>query len=342
MIRTHKESIVYPQNAANSPQSINLLDDFSLENSIIVDMNMIIRGNQVATGGGAVSGFHRDAPCGMITTAKFEGGYSGGVAKAKRVIFDCPPQQMYWPGNYMASVINALLRTSSGASQTDPIRAVIPVPLRDPHYRKSEAVYIDCRDYTSLKLDVRWGPDADLATTNLSDVTSLELEVELEVADDYIPRKTPHYEPNIVYKEMPADTSSSRLVTEGDITWDGDLCSLWLQQHDDNASGDSERVDGLVRALTLQHGKGQAIPFTRWDPLRRDTWKRYPYTQSTTEIAGIASALFRVPRRSEQGKLLVIRNTQETNPPGVAAITPAANDKLFTLAIAAERVYGAM
>lgn len=335
-----KQSQFYNRSASGGQQSLDLMNDFSLENSIILAITLIIRGTMTATGGGAISGFHRDAPCGMINNAKLWGNYAGGVAKNQRTIFDQPPQQMFYPGNFFANVFNALLRTSTGAAATDPFRATIPVPLVDPLADTAQATYIDCRDYTSFKLDLRWAADADLATTNLSTVQAVELEVELELWEDGPARGVPHYEPSIIYKELDASTAQSRLTQNGDFAWDGDLWALWLQQHDDSAVGDAERVDGLVRALSLEHGRRPAIPFGRWDPFRRKTWGLYPYSLSTTEVAGVAGIHFNIPRRSRAGSINIVRNTLEANPPGVTAITPAAGDALFVTGVAAEPVYG--
>jgi hypothetical protein len=340
-MRTRQLSQFYARSAVSAPQSIDLMNDFTLENSIIVAMQLIIRGNMVSTGGGAISGFHRDAPCGVIQTAKCWGNIAGGVAKNQRTIFDMPPQQMFYPGSFFMNVFNALLRTSSGAAATDPFRATIPVPLVNPLSPIKDRTFIDCRDYTSFKLDLRWAAAADLATTNFSSDASVELEVQLTVMEDAPPRGIPHFEPELVYKELPADTASSRLTRDGDISWNGYLTALWLQQHDDSAAGDSERVDGLVRAFSVEHGKGQLVPFTRWDPTRRDTWSKFPYTQSTTEVTGVAALHLPMPPHSRRGKLNMIRNTSEANPLGVTAITPAAGDALFMTAISAEPVYGA-
>lgn len=333
-------SNVYPRNASGGQDTFDLMTDFSLENAVIVAMTLVFRATMTATGGGAISGFHRDAPCGLMTNAKLAGGYEGGLRQNRRTIFDMPPQQMFYPGVYETGVFNALLRTSSGAAQTDPVRATIPVPLVDRLADTARMTYIDPRDYTSLNLEVRWAPDTDLASTNLSTVQAVECEVFLTILENFWKRGTPHYEPNLVYKELSADTASSRLTDNGAINWDGDLWSLWFQQFDESASGDSERVDGLVRALTVPGPKGDAIPWVRWDVLRRSTWAKYNYSLSTTEVAGVAAASFKgAPQRSHRGSLKVVRNTSETNPPGVTAITPTAGDLLMTTAIAAQPVY---
>ncbi len=340
-MKTRELSNVYTRNASGGQDSFNLMNDFSLENAVIVAMTLVIRASMTSTGGGAISGFHRDAPCGLITNAKLAGGYNGGLLnKNRRTIFDMPPQQMFYPGVYNSGVFNALLRTSSGAAATDPLRATIPVPLVDRRADSRRKTFIDPRDYTSLTLDVRWGADADLATTNLSTVQAVECEVLLTVLEAAWGRGKHHFEPNLVYKEMSADSASSRLSENSDIAWDGDLWSIWFQQYDDSGAGDAERVDGLVRVIILEGNKGNPIPWARWDPLRRSTFAKFPYTQSTTEIAGVAVAGFHgSPRRAANGSLKVIRNTSETNPLGVTAITPASNDALMTTAIAAEPVY---
>jgi len=340
MIKQREISNVYGRNGSGLQDTFDLMTDFALENAVIIAMTLIFRGTMTSTGGGAISGFHRDAPCGLMTNAKLQGGYAGGLAKNRRVIFDMPPQQMFYPGVYLSGVFNALLRTSAGAASTDPIRATIPVPLVDRLADTAKMTYIDPRDYTSLNLDVRWDTDANLASTNLSTVQAVECEVMLTILEDFFPRGTSHYEPNIVYKELACDSASTRLTDNGDVTWDGDLWSIWFQQFDDSATGDSERVDGLVRALSLLGSKGEAIPWVRWDILRRLTWAKYNYALSTTEIAGVAAASFKgAPRRARNGHVKVVRNTSEANPPGVTAITPGSNDTLMTTAIAAEGVY---
>lgn len=334
-----EQSINYVRSAASAPQTLDLLTDFGLKDAIIAQIQVVLRGNMVSGGGGAISGFHRDAPCGMLTALKLWGGYK--ARGGQRVILDAPPQQQFYPGNFMAGLFHALLRTSAGASSTDPFRATIPLPLVDPNARTAGVTYIDCRDYASLQMDLRWAADADLATTNLSSVASVELEVKIITVENGPRQGFPHYEPNIVYKELAASTASTRLVDNGSLPWDGDLWSLWTQQHDDSASGDSERVDGLVRALFATQGKREAVPYSRTDPLRRATWEKYNPSLTTTEVTGVQVLTFSPPRKSRMGTILLGRDTSSSNPLGVTAITPATSDALFCLLVAAEPVHGA-
>lgn len=340
MIQKIKEqSLYYARNAAGVPQTIDLRTDFGLKDAIVAAIQVIIRGNMVSTGGGAISGFARDEPAGRITQMKLRGAFvpKGGA----REILSAPPQQMFYPGNFSAGLFHALLLTSSGASSTDPFRATIPLPLVDPNSTHAPHTYLDIRDYTSLNLVVQWDADTTLATTNLSSISGVELEVKVIVVEDGPHRGTPHYEPNIVYKELPLATSSTRLVTDGNLTWDGDLWAAWFQTFDASASGNSQRVDGSLREVVLRQGKRDVMPRARWDALRRATWEKYNPSLTTTEVVGVVGVPMSPRLRSEDGDLMFERDTATTNPLGISAITPAAGDTLMTTLVAAEPVHGA-
>lgn len=334
-----EQSIYYSRNAAGVPQTLDLRTDFGLKDAIIAAITVIIRGNMVATGGGAISGFARDEPSGRITQMKLRGAHvpKGGA----REILSAPPQQLFYPGNFSSNLFHAMLLTSSGAGQTDPFRATIPLPLVDPNSTNAPMTYIDVRDYTSLNLVLQWDADTTLASTNLSSVSGVELEVKVITVEDGPEQGSPHYEPNISYKEVPLSTSATRLVTDGNLTWDGDLWAMWLQEFDASASGNSQRIDGILRELTVRQGKRDVVPKARWDALRRATWEKYNPAMTTTEVTGVIGVPFSPRLRSEDGDLLIERDTATTNPLGVTAVTAATGDTLMTTLVAAEPVHGA-
>lgn len=335
----HK-SLYYSQNAAGAQQTIDLYEDFQLAQSIIIGATLILRGNMVSTAGGAISGFHRDAPCGVIQNVLIEGGYN--LTGKRRQIANAPAQELYWPGNYTNAVRHALLRTSAGASATDPFRAVIPMPLRDPRFRHASRTYIDCRDYNSLILGVRnWAADADFATTNLSDLTSVEIEIALDLVENGPPKRAAHFEPSIVYKDVPMVTTSTQDNQAGQVSWDGLATALWLAQYDDSATGDSERVNSILRQFSARQAGDVKVDNTRWEKALRDTWSKYNPSMTTTEEAGIAGLPLSPIWSSRRGPAYLQRDTSTTAPVGITGVTAAANDALRTLVIAAEPVYGA-
>jgi len=338
--KLRKVSRIYNRSASGGSQSIDLYEDLGLANFILFNLTLIIRGTMTATGGGAISGFHRDAPAGMINNWKLIGHYE--PTGKNRTIFDMPPQQMFYPGNFSNGVFHALLRTSSGAAATDPFRATVPVPLRDPRFKRAGSTYIDCRDFESLNFDIKnWAADADLATTNLASVQSVQIEVEAEIMENGPAQGDPHFEPMIAYKEMPLSTTSNKLTDSGQLPWDGFATALWVQPLDDSGAGDAERVNGLLRTFEVKQGSRGLIDEIGFDAALRATWSRYNPTLTTTEVVGVVGVPLSPPWDGRDGPAIMRRDTQTAVVPGVTAITPAAGDTLFNTVIGADPVNGA-
>jgi hypothetical protein len=336
-IRTVNQRFFRP--ASGSPQTIDLYEAFQLADDIIWNMTLILRGTMTSTGGGAITGFHRDAPAGMITNVKLGGQYEpwGG----RREIFNAPPQQLFWPGNYTNGISQALLRTSAGAASTDPWRAAIPIPLRDPRFRHGGKVYADIRDYSSLLLEIRnWEVDANLATTNLSTVQAVEIDVVLDLVEEGPPKGAAHFEPSLAYKEVPMVSTTTKGFDSAALAWDGYATAIWLQQFDDSQTGDAERANGLLRQFTIKQANVALIDDKVWDSALRDTWTKYRPALTTTELAGVAGIPLDPPWDGRKGPANILRDTQTTPPPGVTAVTPAVNDALFTLIVGADGVHG--
>ncbi len=334
------KSRTYSRPASGAPQAIDLYADFQLADSIIWGITLIIRGTMTSGGGGAITGFHRDAPAGMITNVVLSGGYDN--ARGRRELVNAPTQQLFYPGNFSSGIFHALLRTSAGAASTDPFRATIPLPLRDPAFGYSDSVYIDVRDYNSFDLDIRnWATDASLATTNVSTVQAVELEVQIDLVDNGPPQGSPHFEPSLAYKELPASSVSTRLTDNGQLSWDGFAVALWMQQHDDSGAGDAERVNGLVRRLIVEQRGMPRMDNVSWDQLLRNTWAKYNPSLTTTEVAGVAGYTFDPPLDAVDGPGFNVRDTSSANPPGITDIVATTSDALFSLIVAAEPVYGA-
>src|SRR3972149_11557293 len=114
--------------ASQTRVNADLYRDLGLKDVVVVRLMYVFRAEQVSTAGGAISGFHRDAPAGMIVNAHLYGAYKP-MSNKRRSIHNMPAQQMYWAGSYEQGAVQAMLTTSAGASSTDPIRATIPVPL---------------------------------------------------------------------------------------------------------------------------------------------------------------------------------------------------------------------
>lgn len=330
----------YPRNASGQRQPLDLYEDFQLADAIIWSMTLILRGTMTSTGGGAITGFHRDAPAGMIQNLKFGGQYDPWGAR--REIFNGPLQQFLWPGNYTNRISHALLRTSAGAAATDPFRATVAMPLRDPYFVQKERVYIDVRDYSSLQLEIaNWETDANLATTNLSTVQAVELEVQFQLVENGPGQGAAHFEPSLTYKELPLATSSTKLTDSGQIAWDGFACAIWLQQFDDSQTGDNERTNGILKQLSARQANRNLIDDQTWDSVLRDTWTRYTPALTTTELAGVTGIPLDPPWDGRNGPANILRDTATTPPPGVTAVAPATSDTLMTLVVAADPVHGA-
>lgn len=330
----------YPRNASGQRQVLDLYEDFQLADALIWSLTLILRGTMTSTGAGAITGFHRDAPAGMIQNLKFGGQYDPWGAR--REVFNGPLQQFLWPGNDTSKITHALLRTSAGATSTDPFRATVAMPLRDPYFARRERVYIDVRDYSSLLLEIaNWETDANLAPTNLSSVQAVELEVQFQLIENGPGQGAPHFEPSLSYKELPLSTTSTKLTDSGQIAWDGFATAIWLQQFDESQTGDNERSNGLLKQVSIRQANKNLVDDQTWDSILRDTWTRYTPALTTAETIGIAGIPLDPPWDGRNGPANVLRDTSTTPPPGVTAVTPTTSDALMTLIVAADPMFGA-
>lgn len=323
------------QKAAGRPDREDLKEEMGIVGRI-KEMLLIVRGSQVSTAGGAISGFGRTAPWILIKNIEISGHY---LPRAEiRTIVNADPTRLYWLAAFLNNHPGRLLTTSAGASATDPIQGVIPDFLTDNSQPFAGATYIDARNYTSINIIIDWADDADLATTNLSDVTGLEVEVQVveEVGADMGPADEAHFEPSVIFKEHPSTTLNTKLTNDKLVSWDGLAITACFFQHDDSAAGDAELVDGLVKRFTLSHGGHAVFEDIDWSAVLRKSQKQYPLAYTTTVRAGTAAVKLEPPMDSRDGDAGVRRDTRTTAPAEITAVTPAAADSFITMLLVAE------
>lgn len=331
-----EKSFRMTQSAPSARDIFDLKERMQLT-GLIREATYTIQGNQVSTAGGAISGFAREAPWSQISLLTLEGNYlpTGKI----RTVINAPAQEIYWPSSFMNGSPGTILTTSAGASATDPIRGVIHDFLTDegPGGIFALSTYIDTRQYTDMTETNQWAADADYATTNLSDLTSLEIELRIkEEIGDLPSADAAHFEPAFISRDHPTTTSDTKIQNDSQVGWDGMVLTYFARQHDDSATGNSERVDGLVRRVTVEQGGRALLNNMDIQSLIRLTQKQYPLARTATDPAGVYAISMEPAVDSRLGPLNVIRDTTTTNPPGITAITPAAGDKWVSQVLIAE------
>lgn len=328
MTRIIEKSIVQARTAISLPDSDDLKERLQLS-GIVREIVNTLQGTMTSTAGGAISGFAREAPLSLVLLFELSGNFA--LTGRKRQIVNAVPQDLYWPLSFLGGAPGTITRTSTGASATDPIRAVLHDMVQDPSQQFAAATYIDVRLYNTLDFRLQWGANADLATTNLSAVApEWEFRIKEEVGADIPSPDAPHFEPAWVQKQHGTTTSGTRLTGEASVSWDGLAIVYFAQQHDDSAVGDAERVDGLVRILDIEQAGAPVFSRITWQALLRLTQTQYPLGLTTAQPAGVIAVTIDPPLDSRRGAIAVIRDTASANPAGITDIAPAASDRLVS------------
>lgn len=298
---------------------------------IILELQIILQGQMVSTAGGAVTDFTREAPLGLISLLEISGNFRR--TGRKRPIISGEPVEFYWPLSFLAGMPGQLLRTSTGASATDPIRGVLLDVVKNPGAPIGGATYIDTRLYTSMDVYVQWAADAALAATNLSAVQNLDIKFVVKewLGRGIPPPNAPHFEPFWVHKRHLTESANTKVDNDPFLSFDGLISDFGFRQHDESAAGDAERVDGLVRKLSMVQGGVPIIDNDDWQALKRKTYEQFPLGYTATPPNGLVYLEAEPELDSRKGPVAVIRDTLTAVDPDVTAITPGTSDALNTV-----------
>lgn len=324
-----KRSKLYLRGAASTSQHEDLYSDFQLRDLIVAGIQLFLVGKMTSTGGGAVTGFRREAPWSLIQNLVMEGRHK--VLGRNHQLVNQPPQQLWLPSQYEEGYESTLLRTSSGAASTDPFRGQMQIPFRDRNFRAAEATYLDGRLLTDFNMRIDWAADSELADTNLDSLSEVGLEIQMDLVKDGPAPNKSHFAPQLVYKEMDGSSDTTKQVDQNQNTVDGLLTASWLQSFDDSKVGDNERTDALFRRLTISHNNINVVDTEDWVARQEKTRKLYPLAGSTTRHKGIVGIPFVPPLNMGRGPAFIERDTKSALSVGAedAAVTPASGDKLF-------------
>ncbi len=301
-------------------------------------MSIVFRlyGTMTSTGAGAITAFSREAPWPLISLLRFAGFYT--PTGKTRTIMDAPPAELYWPAAFMNGSLPDLLIVSTGAAATDPLRGILPNFWTDPGTNFGGTTWIDSRLYTDLSMSVQWGPLAALAGTNLASVAGITLEIQIEelVGDDIGDANEAHFEPAVIHKTHASTSADTKLTNDSVISHDGQLIVACFRQHDAGAVGNAQRVDGLIRRLTMEQGGKALINNADWSSLIRASTRDYPLAYTAAPPVGVVALTMDPPVSSRKGAIQIVRDTATAVPPDIAAIVAAANDAVQSVMIIAE------
>lgn len=320
---------------AGAAETYDLKKKLSLT-GLIKRLVFTLIGQQVSTGGGAITGFSREAPWPLISLLTLQGNFQpkGGE---NRIALSGPPADLYWPMAHLSGSPPALLTTSSGAAATDPIRGVLPIYWADPASELSLSTYLDTRLYDTLDLMVEWAANAALASTNLSTVQNLILEVYVEelVGADLPDKNAAHFEPFVLLKQHATDRAETDFTDNGELSFDGLVSFYHAQQHDASAAGNLQRVDGITRKLGITQGSKPLLARSWWNTLLRESADEYPLGYTTAQPAGVVAHRPRKLWDSRKGKLNVDRdsNTASQTGSGLTDVVAAAGDQLKSVIV---------
>lgn len=319
---------------ASGKNQRNIKQDMQLT-GLIVDLQFILTGTMTSTAGGAVAAFEREAPWSIVTLLELAGNFRRGGRK--RQILSADPTIIYWPASLLAGQPGELLKASSGASATDALRGVLPNLIKDVGSLYAPFQYIDTRLYTSLDLLVQWGADSLLAGTNLASIDSEEILVTVkELVGALPPPKAPHFEPAWVTKRHLTEGSNTKVDNDPEFSFDGIASHYFFEQIDVSAAGDLERVNTLVKRLTMNQASSPIVDNADWSMLRRKTQEHFPLGNTTSYPNGIVGLPAEPPLDSRDGAVSVIRDTLTGADAGETGVTPATGDAFHTTLFVSE------
>ena len=298
-----------------------------------------IDGTVTATGGGTLAGLTLDAPWGILDRVR--------LLQASKYLLDMNPVDFY----HLCALFNECYpqKTAStpAASASGAILAEAVLPL---HRMSGRAPFIlDGRaDAQKLQLQGAMNAIANYASTNAS-TFSANVRMSGEQANMTPEQSRLYALPAYKTSELEAESSSADIFKTVTLHEDGELVGILLRQHDSSATGDSQRVDGIVKRIMLrgafaQHGMLD-ISDLRWGELKAQTRELFHIEQDVLK-AGIAF----VPTK-KNGQALMVRagdtlsfgiNTSDTVEGELTAVTPASGDRLIVTPILNKLVGGGL
>lgn len=189
-------------------------------------------------------------------------------------------------------------------------------------------VYIDPREASDINLQIRIGAAADYAASNVSSIASTTIHLYAAEVLDPPPPGSPHFWPSWVQQRV--GTSNASVSIDAQAIGGGYCGMVSFHTRDDSASGDSRRVNGLVRKVKALH-RGDLLLDERWEAMQETTnilggWRQ------TTALSGFAVW---EPDKERDGlalldltrdPLAIQLDTSTGVMQGTTAVTPASND----------------
>jgi hypothetical protein len=315
------------------PNSIDLLADFGLTGRIVA-LTLVIVGTMTAGGGGAIAAFGKDAPANLLSLATLEGAYRLSTGDRVQHI-SLPGGEWVWPAAKMNGVIPTLLRTSTGAGNTDPFSCELLNILRDPSSKIHDHTGIDVREYGELTLRLDWAEATTLAATNLASIQAvsvlvkIEEEVGLPAVGSY-----PNFTPVVSFKDLACVTPDTAISENGTFGFRGYATCLHVRQHDALGVGDAQRVDGMLRKLTAYHGGKSVYDHVEVAAMLTDDKVNFPLTGIVNRPAGVYSLPFQPMLKSgagANGALSFTRDTLSAPPADIVPVVAGAGDKIVVV-----------
>jgi len=314
----------------------NWVDD-EFEAGPVYEIPIRVDGTATSGGGGAGASPTRDAPLlNHLSNTPLR------VEKNQRAIITIDTTDLYWLYRWFYGADDLSAPMPGGASTAVDVLAETGIPIRNPRskYGLGDPAYmIDVIDGDDLKIRGRFGNGStDYMATNSGTSTS-NVRISQKQWENVRPSGTAFLEPRIHQLRMPIESQVRSHRTGGRFTFENDeyLLGCLIRQHDDSASGDAERVDGLVSRvhaeLRTPDGNGTEVD-AEWKVLQRDGFDyfRVPNAERNSGMAWLnlgdekdAEDLRFV---SAGSSLQLTIDNQEVVSDGVTNVTPANPDEL--------------
>jgi len=234
---------------------------------------------------------------------------------------------------HLSSYLSHAAKEISGTLATNATHTISwDIPLYHPeHARQGVFSYLDPREFSNLQLTITGGADSSFGYTNVPTAIA-SLTYDVVVVEDMTPPPVnyPHYIPMI--KSLREATTSANLQQRTGGLAGAFLALIYLRTHDDSASGDSERVNGLLRTVRVNHRGQYVIDLTNFESLREITNRRWRQSWVTTRPAGIV--ILDADEDNDPDNMWDTRvqpiymdyDTSSTPPAGTTAVTVTTSD----------------
>lgn len=302
----------------------------------LIGMWLRFSGTVTAVGGGGVAGLTEDAPFGLIKRIRLNGQHS---QLGSRRIIDLQGRVAHWLGNFHLRCDTGRTAPTPGAGASGQFKGSIFIPFTDPNEGVYPA-YLDVRDYSSLMLYVDTGALTDYASTNVDSISAAKIEIELVAVESGIPQFAGHFEPRFEVVEHPHTAATSRDVTRF-FGGGGLVPYVVVHTHDDSATGDSQRTNGLVGKLKLTHG-GEEITEGTWAQILDATKGDRALAQATSMPAGYGVLQWSPANDPRSYRMTLTRELQaeidssEAPPADITDVVPASGDRVDLVALVLE------